>query len=56
MQKMVARIATTRNPTDVAEAPRTLRRSTTRFAAAARRVTERHFDVTQFVDAYAPAL
>jgi glycosyltransferase involved in cell wall biosynthesis len=48
-----AGIATTRNPADVAEAARTLRREHTRFAAAARHVAERYFDVTQFVDAYA---
>jgi glycosyltransferase involved in cell wall biosynthesis len=48
-----AGIATPRNPADVAEAARTLRRERTQFAAAARRVAERHFDVTQFVDAYA---
>ena len=48
-----AGIATTRNPADVAEAARTLRREHTRFAAAARRVAEKNFDVRQFVDAYA---
>jgi len=48
-----AGLATTRNPADVAEAARTLRREHTRFTAAARRVAERHFDVRQFVDAYA---
>ena len=48
-----AGIATTRNPADVAEAVRTLRREHARFAAAARAVAERHFDIRQFVDAYA---
>lgn len=48
-----AGIATTRNPADVAEAARTLRREHTRFSAAARDLAERHFDIRQFVDAYA---
>jgi glycosyltransferase involved in cell wall biosynthesis len=48
-----AGIATTRNPADVAEAARTLRREHTRFSASARRLAERHFDIKQFVDAYA---
>ena len=46
-------LATTRHPADVAEAARTLRREHARFAAAARRIAERHFDIKQFVDAYA---
>ena len=48
-----AGIATTRNPADVAEAARTLRREHARFSAAARDLAERHFDIRQFVDAYA---
>ena len=48
-----AGIATTRNPADLAEAARTLRSEHARFRAAARRVAERHFDIRQFVDAYA---
>jgi glycosyltransferase involved in cell wall biosynthesis len=48
-----AGIAATRNPADVAEAARTLRREHARFSAAARRLAERSFDVRQFVDAYA---
>ena len=48
-----AGIATTSHPADVAEAVRTLRREHTRFSAAARRLAERHFDIRQFVDAYA---
>jgi len=48
-----AGIATTRNPADAAAAVRTLRSEHVRFAAAARRIAERHFDVRQFVDAYA---
>ena len=48
-----AGVATTRNPADVAEAARTLRREHARFSAGARRLAERHFDIRQFVDAYA---
>lgn len=48
-----AGIATTRDPADVAEAVRTLRGDHARFAAAARRIAERHFDVRRFVDTYA---
>jgi glycosyltransferase involved in cell wall biosynthesis len=48
-----AGMATTRNPADVAEAARTLRREHARFSAGARRLAERHFDIRQFVDAYA---
>jgi glycosyltransferase involved in cell wall biosynthesis len=48
-----AGIATTRNPADVAEAARTLRGDHAQFSAAARRLAERHFDIRQFVDAYA---
>jgi glycosyltransferase involved in cell wall biosynthesis len=48
-----AGIATARNPADVAEAVRTLRREHARFSAAARQLAERHFDLRQFVDAYA---
>jgi glycosyltransferase involved in cell wall biosynthesis len=48
-----AGIATTRSPADVADAVRTLRTEPARFSAAARRLAERHFDVRQFVDAYA---
>lgn len=51
--KDVAGLATTRDPADVAEAARTLRRDHARFSAAARRLAERHFDLRQFVDAYA---
>jgi glycosyltransferase involved in cell wall biosynthesis len=48
-----AGIATARNAVDVAEAARTLHREHARYSAAARRVAERHFDIRQFVDAYA---
>ena len=48
-----AGIATPRNPADVAEAARTLRREHARFSTAARRLAERHFDVRQFVGDYA---
>ena len=47
-----AGIATARNPADVAEAARTLRREHARFSAAARQLAERHFDIRQFVGAY----
>jgi glycosyltransferase involved in cell wall biosynthesis len=48
-----AGIATTRNASDVAQAARTLIKEHARFAAAARRLAERHFDVRHFIDAYA---
>lgn len=48
-----AGIASTRNPADVAEAVRTLRREHSRFSTGARRLAERHFDIRQFVDTYA---
>ena len=48
-----AGIATTRNPSDVAAAVRTLRKEHLRFSAAARRLAERNFDRTQFVNEYA---
>ena len=48
-----AGVATTRDPADVAEAARTLRREHTRFRAAARSLAERHFNIRQFVDTYA---
>jgi len=48
-----AGIATTRNSVDVAQAVRTLRSEHARFAASARALAERHFDIRQFVDAYA---
>ena len=48
-----AGIATTRNPADIADAVRTLRREHSRFQVAARRLAERHFDIKQFVDTYA---
>jgi glycosyltransferase involved in cell wall biosynthesis len=53
IEKDGAGIATTRNPSDVAAAARTLSRERTRFSSAARRLAERHFDIRQFVDAYA---
>jgi glycosyltransferase involved in cell wall biosynthesis len=48
-----AGIATTHHPADVAEAARTLSREHTRYSSAARSLAERHFDIRQFVDAYA---
>jgi glycosyltransferase involved in cell wall biosynthesis len=48
-----AGIATTRDPADVAGAVRALRRDHQQYAAAARRLAERHFDVRRFVDSYA---
>jgi glycosyltransferase involved in cell wall biosynthesis len=48
-----AGLAATRNPADVAEAARTLSKEHQRFAAAARRVAEQHFDSKQFIAAYA---
>jgi glycosyltransferase involved in cell wall biosynthesis len=45
-------IATTLDPAAVAEAARTLRREHAQFAAAARRLAERHFDIRQFVNTY----
>lgn len=48
-----AGIATVRQAANVAEAVRTLRHEHTKFSIAARRVAERHFDIEQFVDAYA---
>ena len=48
-----AGIAAARNPADVAEAARTLRREHARFSAAARQLAERHFNIKQFIDTYA---
>ena len=48
-----AGIAAARNPADVADAVRTLRHDHARFSAAARKLAERHFDIRQFVGAYA---
>jgi glycosyltransferase involved in cell wall biosynthesis len=48
-----AGIATTRNPADVAAAVRSLRSEHARFSTAARGLAERHFDINQFVGAYA---
>ena len=47
-----AGLATSRDPADVADAARTLVREHSRFAAGARRVAERHFDVRQFIESY----
>jgi glycosyltransferase involved in cell wall biosynthesis len=48
-----AGLATTRDPAAVAEAVRTLRSEHARFSTAARGLAERHFDIRQFVGAYA---
>lgn len=48
-----AGISTARNADEVANAVQTLRRERMRFSVAARRLAERRFDITQFVDAYA---
>jgi glycosyltransferase involved in cell wall biosynthesis len=48
-----AGLATARNPADIAEAVRTLRRDHARFSSAARQLAERHFDIRQFIESYA---
>jgi glycosyltransferase involved in cell wall biosynthesis len=48
-----AGIAVARNAFDAAAAARVLQQEHARFRAAARRLAERHFDIRQFVEAYA---